>query len=102
MRLFTWLRKRRIGRPQTKWAPARQPAPRFQPLLEALEDRWLPSRLASTTDLTSSLNPSSLGQSVTFTAAVTGSEGTPTELVQFKIDGKVEATEAVGSTCLPC
>ena len=38
----------------------------------------------STTTLTSSLNPSTSGQSVTFTATVTGGSGTPTGSVDFK------------------
>ena len=40
----------------------------------------------SSTCVTSSLNPSTFGQSVTFTAKVTGSGGTPTGTVQFQID----------------
>jgi len=39
---------------------------------------------ASTTSVTSSINPSSFGQSVTFTATVTGSGGPPTGTVTFK------------------
>jgi Pro-kumamolisin, activation domain/Bacterial Ig-like domain (group 3) len=39
---------------------------------------------ATTTTLTSSLNPSRVGQSVTFTAHVTSSGGTPTGTVTFK------------------
>ncbi len=38
----------------------------------------------SATALTSSLNPSTVGQSVTFTATVTGTGGTPTGTVTFK------------------
>lgn len=44
------------------------------------------SLAASTTGLTSSVNPSTFGQSVTFTATVTGSGDTPTGTVQFKDD----------------
>src|SRR5207244_805514 len=40
-----------------------------------------------TTVLTSSINPSSLGQNVTFTATVSGSSGVPTGSVVFTIDG---------------
>src|SRR5262249_52646087 len=40
-----------------------------------------------TTAVTSSVNPSGLGQSVTFTATVTGASGTPTGSVQFIVDG---------------
>ncbi len=45
--------------------------------------------VASQTALTSSLNPSTAGQSVTFTAAVTAGSGSavPTGAVQFAIDG---------------
>jgi hypothetical protein len=42
---------------------------------------------ATTTALTSSLNPSTQGQSVTFTATVSGTGGTPTGNVTFKSDG---------------
>jgi CSLREA domain-containing protein len=48
-----------------------------------------PSLPSSTTTLTSSLNPSTLGQQVTFTAVVTAPsfQGTPTGTVTFIIDG---------------
>src|SRR5207248_1053326 len=42
---------------------------------------------ATTTALTSSHNPSDLGQSVTFTATVTSGARTPTGSVTFTIDG---------------
>jgi hypothetical protein len=42
-----------------------------------------PSQGSTTTSLTSSQNPSVFGQSVTFTATVTGSGGTPTGTVTF-------------------
>src|SRR5207244_6040996 len=42
---------------------------------------------ASTTTLTSSANPSTLGQSVTLTATVTSGSGTPTGSATFTIDG---------------
>jgi hypothetical protein len=42
---------------------------------------------ATTTSVSSSVNPSDLGQSVTFTATVTSAGGTPTGTVQFKSDG---------------
>jgi Bacterial Ig-like domain (group 3)/Autotransporter beta-domain len=42
---------------------------------------------ATTTTLMSSQNPSSIGQSVTFTATVTGNGGTPTGTVTFSVDG---------------
>src|SRR5262249_8349891 len=41
----------------------------------------------STTTVTSSLATSAFGQSVTFTATVSASSGTPTGTVQFQIDG---------------
>lgn len=43
--------------------------------------------LSSSTALTSSMNPSTFGQPVTFTAQVTGSGAEPTGTVQFLIDG---------------
>ena len=45
------------------------------------------NRAITATAVTSSTNPSSPGQSVTFTANVSSSAGTPTGTVQFKIDG---------------
>src|SRR5579864_3303395 len=45
-----------------------------------------PGVTASTTVVTSSINPSVFGQSVTFTATVTGGSGTPTGTVDF-LDG---------------
>ena len=50
---------------------------------------------ATTTTLTSSANPSALGQSVTFTATVTKSSGTPTGTVTFK-----DGTTVIGSGTL--
>jgi hypothetical protein len=44
-------------------------------------------RVATTTALASSLNPSDFGQSVTFTATVTSGGGTPGGTVQFVVDG---------------
>jgi hypothetical protein len=44
-------------------------------------------KAATSTGLASSLNPSVVGQTVTFTATVTSTGGTPTGTVQFKIDG---------------
>jgi large repetitive protein len=41
----------------------------------------------TTTALSSSANPSTFGQSVTFTATVTSTAGTPTGTVQFQVDG---------------
>jgi hypothetical protein len=43
-------------------------------------------RADSSTSLTTSVNPSTLGQSVTFTAAVTSAGGTPTGTVTFSSD----------------
>jgi hypothetical protein len=51
---------------------------------------------ATTTALTSSLNPSTLGTSVTFTAVVTNpATGTPTGTVTFTIDGHAETPSAL-------
>ena len=44
-------------------------------------------KAATTTAVTSSVNPSDFGQSVTFTATVTSGAGTPTGSVQFKDNG---------------
>jgi hypothetical protein len=44
-------------------------------------------KASTLTAVTSSLNPSVVGQNVTFTATVTSTAGTPTGTVQFKIDG---------------
>jgi hypothetical protein len=51
-----------------------------------------PTPAPSTTTLKSSLNPSTVGESVTFTAVVnaTGFQGTPTGTVTFTIDGHTE------------
>ncbi len=46
-----------------------------------------PGQQATTTTVTSSLNPSTFGQSVTFKAVVTPFEATPTGTVIFTIDG---------------
>ncbi len=45
------------------------------------------TKFATTTGLSSSVNPSEFGQSVTFTATVTSGAGTPTGTVQFKDGG---------------
>ena len=45
------------------------------------------ARAASTTTVSSSVNPSDFGQSVTFTATVSSGAGTPTGTVQFKDNG---------------
>ena len=45
------------------------------------------NKKATTTTLTSTPNPSNLGESVTFTATVVGAGGTPTGFVQFKDNG---------------
>ena len=46
----------------------------------------------TTTALTSSVNPSTFGQSVTFTATLTSTSGTPTGTVQFVVDGTNSGT----------
>ena len=45
------------------------------------------AKAATSTAVTSSVNPSDFGQSVTFTATVTSGAGTPTATVQFKDNG---------------
>ena len=57
------------------------------------------AQASSTTAVSSSLNPSALGQSVTFTATVTSSFGTPTGTVVFKDGGSaISCTNAGGQT----
>ncbi|HXI24418.1 MAG TPA: Ig-like domain repeat protein [Pyrinomonadaceae bacterium] len=60
------------------------------------------ARAASTTTVTSSLNPSSPTQSVTFTATVTGpvGTGTPTGTVQFKDNGSAITCANAGGQAL--
>lgn len=45
------------------------------------------NKAATTTNVTSSINPSGSGQSVTFTATVSSAAGTPPGNLQFKVDG---------------
>jgi hypothetical protein len=52
---------------------------------------------ATTTTLTSSANPSNVGQAVTFTATVTSSGGTPTGTVTFKDGGTVIGTATLAA-----
>ena len=53
------------------------------------------SKLPTTTAVTSSLNPSTYGQKVTFTATVTGKKGTPTGTVTFYNNTTVLGTQAL-------
>lgn len=57
----------------------------------------LPTLPATTTAVSSSSNPSNVGQDVTFTAVVTapGFQGTPTGAVTFTIDGQVQTPVAL-------
>ena len=48
---------------------------------------FVPIKAASSTALTSSLNPSPMGSNVTFVATVGGNSGAPTGTVQFKTNG---------------
>ncbi|MFD4240521.1 Ig-like domain repeat protein [Streptomyces sp. NPDC058525] len=71
----------------------------------SVEDSVSPAGTApATTVLVSSVNPSVVGQTVTFTATVTGAEGTPTGTVLFK-DGDTnlgpDALDATGTASLP-
>jgi hypothetical protein len=54
-----------------------------------------PASTTSTTSLSSNLNPSIVGQSVTFTATVSGTGGTPTGTVTFKDGSTVLSTVAL-------
>ena len=56
------------------------------------------NRASSTTTLTSSVNPSSLGQQVTFTATVTTSVAVATGTIQFRDGSSILATVALDST----
>jgi CSLREA domain-containing protein len=56
------------------------PAPRATEMVAA-------QKAATSTGVTSSMNPSIAGQNVTFTATVTSSAGSPTGTVQFVVDG---------------
>src|SRR5438093_10102199 len=53
------------------------PLRRWIPMVELLEDRWVPTILTSTSLSDSALGSSIYGQNVVFTAAVTDSQGTP-------------------------
>jgi hypothetical protein len=53
MQLFSWLRQRQTGQHPRRHTPARRPAPRFRPQLEALEGRDLPSTLTVLNNLDS-------------------------------------------------
>jgi hypothetical protein len=55
--------------------------------ISALRAGTTPSLTSTTTVVTSSVNPSTAAQSVTFTATVTGAGGTPTGTVSFRADG---------------
>ncbi|HWE63246.1 MAG TPA: DUF4082 domain-containing protein, partial [Chloroflexota bacterium] len=56
-----------------------------------------PTVAATTTTLSSSLNPSTSGQSVTFTAHVTSASGTPTGTVSFRDNGTQIGTGTLAS-----
>jgi uncharacterized repeat protein (TIGR01451 family) len=62
------------------------------------------ARAATTTALSSSINPSDIGQNVTFTATVSAGVGTPTGTVQFKdgannLGGAINCVAGGGNTC---
>ncbi|MER6317427.1 Ig-like domain repeat protein [Streptomyces sp. NPDC001581] len=72
---------------------------------QSVEDSLSPAGTApATTALVSSVNPSVVGQTVTFTATVTGDQGIPTGTVLFK-DGDTnlgpDALDATGTASLP-
>jgi hypothetical protein len=54
---------------------------------DTLDGGHVVNRIPTSTTLVSVPNPSTLGESVTFTATVTGGTGTPTGTVQFRADG---------------
>ena len=56
-----------------------------------------PTPITTTTALTSSLNPSTVGQSVTFTASVSGAGGPPTGTVTFKEGATILGTGTLSS-----
>src|SRR5262245_41282690 len=51
MQLISWLSARMTGRPQTRRAPTRKPTRLFQPKVETLEGRDVPSTLTVTNTL---------------------------------------------------
>jgi hypothetical protein len=55
------------------------------------------NKYSSSTAVTSSLNPSSYGQAVTFTATVSGGAGTPTGTVTFKNSGSPLGTSTLSA-----
>jgi uncharacterized repeat protein (TIGR01451 family) len=62
------------------------------------------AKAATTTALSSSINPSDIGQNVTFTATVSAGVGTPTGTVQFKdgannLGGAINCVAGGGNTC---
>ena len=59
--------------------------------------RQVVNKASTTTALTSSANPSVYGQSVTFTATVAATSGTPTGTVTFKDGSKKLGTGALNS-----
>ncbi|MFZ1919691.1 MAG: Ig-like domain-containing protein [Terriglobales bacterium] len=59
----------------------------FQGSTGALSGGEIVNALSTSTTVASSLNPSTYGQAVSFTASVTSGSGTPTGTVQFNIDG---------------
>ena len=77
------------GAPATDLDGVTRPTP---PSIGAYEGK---NKVATTTSISSSLNPSVSGQRVTFTATVTGAGGTPTGLVTFK-----DGTTVIGSSSL--
>lgn len=80
------------------------------PISPTLYAHFKPAAAATSTAVSSSLNPSKYGQSVTFTATVTraSGSGSPTGTIQFKVDGanlgspvalsSVDATSASASS----
>jgi hypothetical protein len=54
-------------------------------------------RATTSISLTSSPNPSAVGQSVTFTASVTSASGTPIGSVSFRVDGALLGTKSLSS-----
>ena len=59
----------------------------YEPASQATQEFAVSAADPTTTAVASSVNPSTYGDSVTFTATITAGVGTPTGTVQFKVDG---------------
>src|SRR5262249_51390498 len=81
-----------------QWAAADHSSPsrpRYRLAFDLLEERLAPA-ISTTTQLTGSPNPATYGQSVSFNATITATDGsTPTGYVNFSEDGFFESMKQV-------